>query len=270
MERHNQIFQDVADQIRDLYKFGQPFRVFHGSSSSTRPRHYSDTNVIDTSMLSQVTSVDTNKRTCLVEPNVPMDRLVEATMPHGLVYPVVMELPGITAGGSLQEHLEKVVRFDTGNGDIIRASREEHEDLFHGAAGAAGTLGVTTLIQCCDKPEVDYVDGILFSKDHGTIIMGELTNTKPANSRIRTLSNAEDPWFYLYVQGQTERLPEYSTVTEYIPLGVYLFRSNQPLWWISIFKADPKADMQSKILADAKVHGDDVSTNEAPKAARHT
>jgi Delta24-sterol reductase len=34
-----------------------------------------------------------------------------------------------------------------GNGDIIRASREEHKDLLNGAAGAAGTLGLTTLMQ---------------------------------------------------------------------------------------------------------------------------
>lgn len=161
MERHNQIVQDIANKIGDFYKLRKPYRVFHGSSSSTRPRHAIDANFIDISMLSQVISVDTAQRTCLVEPNVPMDRLVEATMPYGLVPPVVMEFPGITVGGGFAgtsgesssfrhgffNETVDFVEMVLGNGDIIRASREEHEDLFHGAAGAAGTLGLTTLIQ---------------------------------------------------------------------------------------------------------------------------
>ncbi|KAK2689394.1 hypothetical protein QWA68_011887 [Fusarium oxysporum] len=203
MERHNQILQDIVDKIRDFYKLRQPYRVFHGSSSSTRPRHATDTNVIDISMLSQVISVDSAQRTCLVEPNVPMDRLIEATMPFGLIPPVVMEFPGITAGGGFAgtsgesssfrygffNETVNFVEMILGNGDIIRASREEHEDLSHGAAGAAGTLGLTTLMQvrlveakqlvkttyhrvgsvsaaisttkkCCENVDVDYVDEI--------------------------------------------------------------------------------------------------------------
>ncbi|KAF5267605.1 hypothetical protein FOXYS1_1503 [Fusarium oxysporum] len=161
MERHNQILQDIADKIRDFYKLRQPYRVFHGSSSSTRPRHATDTNIIDISMLSQVISVDSAQRTCLVEPNVPMDRLVEATMPFGLIPPVVMEFPGITTGGGFAgtsgesssfrhgffNETVNFVEMILGNGDKIRASREEHDDLFHGSVGAAGTLGLTTLMQ---------------------------------------------------------------------------------------------------------------------------
>ncbi|KXT06226.1 hypothetical protein AC579_2614 [Pseudocercospora musae] len=43
--------------------------------------------------------VDTEKRTILVESNVPMDRLVEASLEHSLVPPVEMGFSGITAGG---------------------------------------------------------------------------------------------------------------------------------------------------------------------------
>ncbi|KLP06201.1 Uncharacterized protein LW94_7167 [Fusarium fujikuroi] len=275
MERHNQIVQDIADKIGDFYKLHRPYRVFHGSSSSTRPRHATDANVIDISMLSQVISVDTAQRTCLVEPNVPMDRLVEATMPYGLVPPVVMEFPGITVGGGFAgtsgesssfrhgffNETVDFVEMVLGNGDIIWASREEHEDLFHGAAGAAGTLGLTTLIrirlieakkfvkttyhrvdsvssaisttqQCCEKVHVDYVDGILYSKDHGVVITGKLTNTKPDDCPAWTFSNAGDPWFYLHVKAQTETLPPSSTVTEYIPLGEYLFRYDRAAFWV--------------------------------------
>ncbi|KAF5710921.1 24-dehydrocholesterol reductase [Fusarium mundagurra] len=266
---------NIAAKIRDFYKLRQPYRVFHGSSSTTRSRHGSHTNVIDISMLSQVISVDTTQRTCLVEPNVPMDRLIEATIPYGLIPPVVMEFPGITAGGGFAgtsgesssfrhgffNETVDFVEMILGNGDIIRASREEHEDLFHGAAGAAGTLGMTTLIQvrlvkakqfvkttyhrvdsvtsgiattkqCCEKVYVDYVDGILYSNDHGVVITGELTNTKPADYPIKTFSNAGDPWFYLHVKHQAESLPPLAAVTEYIPLGEYLFRYDRAAFWV--------------------------------------
>lgn len=49
--------------------------------------------VVDTSRLNHVVSVDVEKMTALVEPNVPMDRLVEETLKYGLVPPVVMEFP---------------------------------------------------------------------------------------------------------------------------------------------------------------------------------
>ncbi|KAF5621513.1 uncharacterized protein FTJAE_11234 [Fusarium tjaetaba] len=269
------VVQDIAAKIRDLYKLHQPYRVFHGSSSSTRPRHGTDSNIIDISMLSQVISVDTAQRTCLVEPNVPMDRLVEATMPYGLIPPVVMEFPGITAGGGFAgtsgesssfrhgffNETVDFVEIILGNGDIIRASREGHEDLFYGAAGTAGTLGLTTLMQirlveakkfvkttyrrvnsvstaisatkeCCEKMDVDYLDGILYSKNHGVVIMGELTNAKPDDYPVQTFSNAGDPWFYLHFKEQTEYLSPSATVTEYIPLGEYLFRYDRAAFWV--------------------------------------
>ncbi|EKJ69580.1 hypothetical protein FPSE_10291 [Fusarium pseudograminearum CS3096] len=275
MQRHDKIVEDVSMRIRDLHKIGQPYRISHGSSSSTRPRHSPSTNVIDISMLSQVISVDTEKKTCLVEPNVPMDRLVEATMPYGLIPPVVMEFPGITAGGGYSgtsgesssfrhgffNETINFVEMILGNGDVVRASPEEREDLFYGAAGAAGTLGVTTLLEvrlvearkfvkttyhrvdsvstavsetqkCCGVPDTDYVDGILFSKDHGVVITGQLTDHKPPESHLVTFSNAADPWFYLHVQEKTKDLLPSSHVTEYIPLGEYLFRYDRAAFWV--------------------------------------
>ncbi|KAM0207883.1 hypothetical protein ACHAPQ_007227 [Fusarium lateritium] len=161
MDRHAEVVEDLANKIRNFYELGQPYRIFHGSSSSTRPRHDPNVNIIDISILSQVISVDTTQKTCLVEPNVPMDRLVEATMTYGLIPPVVMEFPGITAGGGFSgtsgesssfrhgffNETVDFVEMILGNGEIVRASRDEREDLFHGAAGAAGTLGITTLLQ---------------------------------------------------------------------------------------------------------------------------
>ncbi|VUC23769.1 unnamed protein product [Clonostachys rosea] len=275
MESHSKHVRDIALDVRRFFELGESYRVFHGSSNSTRPRHGSHQNVVDISMLTHVLQVNTESRIALVEPNVPMDRLVEATLAHGLVPPVVMEFPGITAGGGFSGTSGESSSFrhgffnDTvnsveivlGNGDIVQASRQERQDLFHGAAGAAGTLGIVTLMEVrlveakklvkttyrkvtgisdavaevqsqTENPDVDYVDGIMFSREHGVIITGELTDTMPAGGTLRTFSNAHDPWFYMHVSDTTKDLASSNTIVEYIPLGEYLFRYDRAGFWV--------------------------------------
>ncbi|XWW94331.1 hypothetical protein V2A60_002274 [Cordyceps javanica] len=223
-----------------------------------------------------IINVDTDRRTVLLEPNVPMDRLVEATLVCGLIPPVVMEFPGITAGGGYSGSSGESSSFrhgffnDTinyvemilGNGEIIKASPTERSDLFYGAAGAAGTLGVTTLMELrlieakpfvkttyyrtstvnesvslvqskAQDQTLDYLDGILFAKNHGVIITGEMTNDVPVEySPPQTFSKAEDPWYYLHVQQKTDGLGPRCVTVEYIPIGEYLFRYDRAGFWV--------------------------------------
>ncbi|KAF7545108.1 hypothetical protein G7046_g9637 [Stylonectria norvegica] len=186
-----------------------------------------------------------------------------------------MEFPGITAGGGFAGTAGESSSFrhgffnDTvnevemvlGNGDVVTASRAERADLFRGAAGAVGSLGVTTLIELqlveakkfvrttyhrtssvaeavakvraeTENPANDYVDGILFSKDHGVIVTGTLTDEKPANTRPQTFSGAWDPWYYLHVQDRTRAATSTTTAVDYIPLAEYLFRYDRGGFWV--------------------------------------
>lgn len=280
MERHAQAVSKIATAVRGFFERREAYRISHGSTNSTRPRPKGST--VDISSLSNVLSVNRATRTALVEPNVPMDRLVEATLPHGLVPPVVMEFPGITAGGGYAgtagesssfrhgyfDDTINYVEMVLGNGEVVKASREERADLFKGAAGAVGTFGVTTLMELqliearkyvkttyhrtssiaeavakvkkeTQDPKNDYVDGILFSKDHGVIVTGQMTDEKPADQKIQTFSRAWDPWFYLHVKDQTKSLPSSessptsSSVTDYVPLAEYLFRYDRAGFWVA-------------------------------------
>ncbi|MCJ1376896.1 hypothetical protein MMC20_008141 [Loxospora ochrophaea] len=230
-------------------------------------------------MLSHILEVNTKSRTALVEPNVPMDRLVATTMKYGLVPPVVMEFPGITVGGGYAGTSAESSSFKHGffnctinyvemilaNGDIVTASDSVRPDLFHGAAGAVGSLGVTALVEIrlieakpyvemsyfpiksiaegVEKIEkltaenaIDYVDGILFSKEEGAIIAGHLVNDVPKDLPIRRFTRARDPWFYRHVHKIIRR--SRSPSVEYIPLGEYLFRYDRGGFWVgaSAFK----------------------------------
>ncbi|KAL5598553.1 hypothetical protein BROUX41_003517 [Berkeleyomyces rouxiae] len=276
MERHKKVVGSIAATVRQLFDTKEPYRIFHGSTNSTRPARKAGQRSVDISALDRVLSVNRAARTALVEPNVPMDRLVEATLQHGLVPPVVMEFPGITAGGGYAGTAGESSSFKHGyfdetvdqvemvlaNGEVVEASRAQHADLFRGAAGAVGSLGITTLItlqlieakryvkttyhrassvaeaialvraQTANKAN-DYVDGILFSKDHGVVITGELTDTKPAEQPVQTFSHARDPWFYLHVADRTRSSSSTApTAVDYIPLAEYLFRYDRGGFWV--------------------------------------
>jgi len=289
MDRHRAAVGKIAATVRGYFERQEPYRISHGSTNSTRPARRAGVRTVDIGALSHVLSVDVAARTALVEPNVPMDRLVERTLAHGLVPPVVMEFPGITVGGGFAGTAGESSSFRHGffdasvnrvemvlaDGEVVDVKPEgERADLFRGAAGAVGTLGVTTLLELrlmeakkfvrttyrrttsvaeaikvvreeVARPENDYVDGILFSKDHGVIITGSLTDEKPADVKPQTFSGAGDPWYYLHVKDQTSspeaRLakPEDEfSVVDYIPLAEYLFRYDRGGFWVgaSAFK----------------------------------
>lgn len=270
---HDRAVERVATSVRDFYDRKEKFRIYHGSTNSTRQPALTRNNFVDTSPLSHVLKVNAEDRTALVEPNVPMDRLVEETMKYDLIPPVVMEFPGITVGGGYAgtsgesssfkhgffnrtvNHVEMVLA----NGKIVDCSDSENADLFHGAAGAVGSLGVTTrielqlreakkyvettyypvssIVEAIEKieevtadPEVDHVDGIFFSKSQGAIMTGRMTNTQDNNAAVVRFSHANDQWFYLHVKDVIS--DNEGPTTELIPLAEYLFRYDRGGFWV--------------------------------------
>src|SRR6266536_1038039 len=161
MDTHDRAVEIIASNVRKYHARKEAFRIYHGSTNSTRKFQYQRDRMIDTSGLNHVLKVDTKTKTALCEPNVPMDLLLEVSLQHGLLPPVVMEFPGITVGGGFAGTAGESSSFRYGffdrtvnwiemvlaNGEIVRASSTENSDLFFGAASSFGTLGVTTLLE---------------------------------------------------------------------------------------------------------------------------
>jgi len=273
MERHSKVVAQISTVIKQFFEKKVPYRINHGSTNSTRPLRRDRVASVDIGSLNNVLEVNRSNLTALVEPNVPMDRLVEATLAKGLIPPIIMEFPGITAGGGFAGTAGESSSFKYGffddtvnevemvlaNGEVVKANRADKADLFHGAAGALGTLGVTTLLELKLKeakkyvkatyrrarsvdeavemvreqtrnPENDYVDGILYSKDHGVVVTGTLTDEKPDAKPVQTFSSAWDPWYYLHVADKTRNATE--PAVDYIPLAEYLFRYDRGGFWV--------------------------------------
>lgn len=171
MEKHAEKVIEISSKARYLYDRCLGFHIYHGLTHCTRESSKTRTNTIDTTSLNRVLHVDIDKNVVLVEPNVSMGNLVAATLPHGLVPPVVMGLPSITAGGAFTGTSggnssfrygffdRTVTRIEVvlANGQVIRASTAENSDLFYGAAASFGTLGVVTLLEIQLVPAKQYV-----------------------------------------------------------------------------------------------------------------
>ena len=287
MDRHIEAVATIVTKVRQFYNRKEAFRIYHGSTNSTRASSIHHDRMIDISHLSRVLEVDTEARTVLVEPNVPMDQLVKATLEYGLIPPVVMEFPGITVGGGFAgtggesssfrygffDRTVNWIEIVLANGDVVKASETERPDLFHGAAGTFGTLGVTTLLEvrllkatthveltyfpmvglsemiqkireAQGNSSNDFVDGILFAKDQGVVIVGCLKDISQndAGIKVQRFSRAKDPWFYLHA----EKIFAKSTITvkearpitpttEVVPLVDYLFRYDRGGFWVGYY-----------------------------------
>ncbi|KAI0443429.1 FAD binding domain protein [Xylaria telfairii] len=171
MEEHNQAVSAVSKRLQEFYTRREAFRVYHGSTNSTRAIHKDGDKIIDTRQLDHVLAVDEVRKTALVEPNVPMDKLVSAALDKGLVPLVVMEFPGITVGGGFSgsagesssgrhgpfDSTVNSIEIVVPNGDVLRASKTEKPDLFWGAASAFGTVGIVTLLEVQLQDAAQYV-----------------------------------------------------------------------------------------------------------------
>jgi hypothetical protein len=274
-KRHTRLVADLAAQIVGFYERRQPFHIYHGSTNSTRILTFKRSEAVDASQLDRVLKIDRESRTALVEPNVPMDKLVAITLKHGLLPPVVMEFPGITVGGGVQGGAGESSSFRYGcfnqtclsyemilaDGQVVQASPKKNADLFYGTAGSFGSLGVMTAIKLKLIPAHKYVQLTYLpvksfeaavaaieeaaSKNYDFIdgIMfgqdhGVIMTGRLSDQKygkLRRFSRARDPWFYLHAEAIDQRAHK---LTETIPLTDYLFRYDRGAFWVGRYAFD--------------------------------
>ena len=212
-----------VQRLLDSYRAIPPdatVRLAKPTSNLFRTRARRDAPGLDTSGLTGVIGVDRANRTADVQGMCSYETLVAATLPHGLSPLVVPQLKTITVGGavtglgiesaSFRNGLphESVLEMDilTGTGDIVRATPDEHADLFRSFPNSYGTLGysvrlkielepvkpfvalrhlrftcLTELVDAMDRiietggfsgDRVDYLDGVVFSADESYLCIG--------------------------------------------------------------------------------------------------
>src|SRR6476469_8269298 len=150
---------DVATAVRLARDADLPLAIRGGGHSLPGLSTCDDGLVIDLSLMRGVT-VDPTARTARVDGGALLAQLDEAAQKHGLACPVGVVshtgVAGLTLGGGVGrlqrrhgltiDHLV-AVELVTADGRTVRASREEHPDLFWGLRGAGWNFGIATAFE---------------------------------------------------------------------------------------------------------------------------
>jgi FAD/FMN-containing dehydrogenase len=166
----------AVEAIRSAYAevgAGSSVRLAKRTSNLFRfPSAGQTTRRLDVSAFNQVLSVDPVARTADVQGMVTYEKLVDATLAHGLMPLVVPQLKTITLGGAvaglgiesssfrngLPHESVRELEVLTGDGRVIVARPDnEHADLFRGFPNSYGTLGYTLRLTIDLEPVKPYV-----------------------------------------------------------------------------------------------------------------
>jgi FAD/FMN-containing dehydrogenase len=147
---------DVMAAVKFGRRHGLQVAVRSGGHSFPGLSIADDALVIDLSPMKGV-RVDPDERTARVQAGVLLGELDRETQPFGLAAPsgIVTHtgVAGLTLGGGIgwimRKHgltVDKLRRVDvvTAEGELVKASRDENEDLFWGMCGAGSNFGIVT------------------------------------------------------------------------------------------------------------------------------
>lgn len=151
---------------------GAPVRLAKSTSNLFRFGRERGGPRLDVAAFHRVLDVDPRARTADVQGMVTYERLVEATLRHGLMPPVVPQLKTITLGGAvsglgiesssfrngLPHESVREMEILTGDGRVVVARPEgEHADLFAGFPNSYGTLGYALRLRIDLEPVRPFV-----------------------------------------------------------------------------------------------------------------
>jgi FAD/FMN-containing dehydrogenase len=166
--------QRVAAVVR---QFGalppdEPIRLAKKTSNLFRDRSRRRGPGLDVRAFDNVLEVDPRARTASVEGMVTYERLVDATLPYGLMPAVVPQLKTITLGGAVTglgiesssfrngcpHESVREMEILTGDGRVVVATPEgAHAELFRAFPNSYGTLGYTLRLDIELEPVLPYV-----------------------------------------------------------------------------------------------------------------
>jgi delta24-sterol reductase len=273
-ERHEQRVAAMQEELRRWREQGSPGKLCTArrdweSIAMSQLESYKARHHPVAVPLYAILGIDASARTVRVEPGVTMGRLTAYLLSAGWTLPVVPELEDLTVGGLLLGYgietsshrcglfADNVACCDVllADGRVVRASREEHAELFRALPFSRGALGFVTAVELeivpasrfvrleyhpagsaaelaatlsalveSDAPP-SFVEGFLFAADEGVVVTGELTNSAPLGS-VNRVGLWYKPWFHEHVRVRARR-----PVSEHVPLRQYYHRHSRAIFW---------------------------------------
>ncbi len=216
--------------------------------------------------LKNILHLDPQQQIVRVEPMVTMGEITRFLVPRGFALAVQVEMDDLTIGGlcmgvgietTSHRHgflFETIAAFEviTADGSLVRATRQQHADLFHALPWSHGTLGFLVAVElkvvpvkpymrleylpchsqqqfcqtfqrlCEAKTPPSFLEALVFSANESVIMCGEFAdiNARDKSSRINPINRWYKPWFYTHVA----QFLKIGAAVEYIPLRHYFHR----------------------------------------------
>lgn len=180
-DRHARKLERIVEQVRRFAHAGRPVSFHKAATSHQVPRARDPKRAddkVDLTSLTEVLELVPERRLCVAEAGVTFDRLVDLTLPHGLIPTVVPELRTITVGGAVAgcsiesgsfQHggfHDSCVRYEviTARGDVLEVTPDDADpddrllfQMLHGTFGTLGILSALTFRLVPAKPFVKVV-----------------------------------------------------------------------------------------------------------------
>jgi FAD/FMN-containing dehydrogenase len=247
---------------------GSPVRLTKRTSNLFRSRERSSGPGLDASGLDQVLSVDPVSRTADVQAMTTYERLVDATLAHGLMPLVVPQLKTITIGGAvtglgiesssfrsgLPHESVRELEVLTGAGEIVVAGPSgENSDLFHAFPNSYGTLGYALRLVIDLEPvhpfvrlrHVRFANLEALTDSVADIVRTSAYGGERVDFLDGTVFGADDAYLTLgswsetapYTSDYTGRQIYYQSIrtrdTDYLSVRDYLWRWDTDWFWCS-------------------------------------
>lgn len=247
---------------------GAPVRLAKHTSNLFRPRTATATPGLDVSGLDRVLSVDPVARVADVQGMTTYERLLDATLPHGLMPTVVPQLKTITLGGAvtglgiesssfrdgLPHEAVRELEVLTGAGQVVTATPDgPHADLFRAFPNSYGTLGYALRLRIELAPVQPYVrlrhvrlpDTGRLTDAIGSIMDSRQWNGEPVDFLDGTVFSADESYLTLgswadtapYTSDYTGERIFYRSIQErsedFLTVRDYLWRWDTDWFWCS-------------------------------------
>ncbi len=147
----------------------------------------------------------------------------------------------------------------TANGELKTCSKEENSELYYAIPWSHGSLGflVSAEIKIIPAQKYvhlryipyqsreefirrfseeslkpfneahDFVEGLMYTKDQGVLMLGDFANEIPAGQRKNAINHFWKPWFYEHARS----FLKHGQAEEWIPLRHYYHRHTRSLFW---------------------------------------
>jgi delta24-sterol reductase len=258
--------------VRKAYQAGKKMCTARApwKTMSIRKATYKDELVKIPINLRNILSLDEERQVLRVEPMATMGDLTHYLVPRGYALSVQVEMDDLTVGGltmgigiETSSHrlgflFEMVESFEiiTAEGELVKATRDSHPELFHALPMSHGTLGFLVAVELKVVPVKKYmklrylpfhsmeeyaenlkslteksdapsfIEGLIFSKDSGVIMLGEFAD-KAKDRPVNPINRWYKPWFYSHVA----KFLDSGEGVEYIPLRHYFHRHTPSIFF---------------------------------------